>query len=135
MVLFWDTSAVLALVVQEPHATEAMEAAAQATESSAGRWLRVEAAAGLARRRATDEHWRRLEEVLSVFWDVDIPPPRFGDVATANRAWRLRAADAGHLFCFRQLTTVFPGMQMVCFDAEIRAAAGAAGLPLWSPAR
>lgn len=135
MVLFWDTSAVLALVMQEPHSAEAMAAAAWATESYAWRWLRVEAAAGLARRRATDEHWRRLEEVLAVLWDVDIPPARFGEVAAANRAWRLRAADAGHLFCFRQLTTVFPGIQMVCFDAEIRAAADLARLPLWSPTR
>jgi uncharacterized protein with PIN domain len=133
MVLFWDTSAILALVVAEPHSAEALQAASQAAESYGWRWLRVEAAAGLARRRATEEQWRRLEGVLAALWDVDIPPARFAEVAAANREWRLRAADAGHLFCFRQLTAVFPGIQMVCFDAEIRAAAESARLPLWSP--
>jgi uncharacterized protein with PIN domain len=132
MVLFWDTSAVLALVVREPHSADALRAAAQASESYAWRWLRVEASAGLARRGATDDQWRRLGDVLEVLWYVDIPPARSADLATANRAWRLRAADAGHFFAYRQLATVFPGIQMVCFDREMRAAAGAAGLPLWS---
>jgi uncharacterized protein with PIN domain len=131
MVLFWDTSAVLAMVVLEPHSAAALQAAAQATQSYAWRWLEVEASAGLARRRATDEQRRGLERILAALSYADIPPARCADIARENRAWRLRAADAGHVFCFRQLSTVFPGMQMVCFDTEISAAVSAAGLPLW----
>jgi uncharacterized protein with PIN domain len=133
MVLFWDTSAVLAMVVVEPHSAAALQAAGQATQSYAWRWLEVEAAAGLARRRATDEQWRGLDSVLAALSHVDIPPVRLADIARENRAWRLRAADAGHFFCFRQLSTVFPGIQMVCFDTEICAAVRAAGLSLWAP--
>ena len=131
MVLFWDTSAVLAMVVQEPHSAAAQQAAGQATQSYAWRWLEVEAAAGLARRRATAAQWRGLERILAALAYADIPSARFADIARENRDWRLRAADAGHLFCFRQLSTVFPGIQMVCFDSEICAAVSAAGLPLW----
>ena len=131
MVLFWDTSAVLAMVVQEPHSAAALQAAGQATQSYAWRWREVEASAGLARRRATDQQWRGLERVLAALAYADIPPARYADVVRENRAWRLRAAAAGHFFCFRQLSTVFPGIQMVCFDTEICAAVSAAGLPLW----
>jgi hypothetical protein len=134
MVLFWDTSAVLAMVVQEPHSAAALQAAGQATQSYAWRWLEVEASAGLARRRATAEQWRGLDRIVAALSYADIPPARLTDVARENRVWRLRAADAGHLFCFRQLSIVFPGIRMVCFDTEICAAVRAARLPLWSPA-
>ena len=51
---FWDTSALLALVFDEPHSASASEALEATTEFHAWDWLTVEAKASLTRRRASD---------------------------------------------------------------------------------
>lgn len=56
-------------------------------------------------------------------------------VVALNRRHRLRAADAGHLYYFHRLSLVHPDAQLVCFDTELCAAARAAKLRVWSPAR
>ena len=128
---FWDTSAILALVFEERHSPAAKAASEAARRSYAWSWLRVEAQAALARRRATDRQWERLVELLDVIQYVEIPAAQFEALCRVNREWRLRASDAGHLYCFRQCSVVIPDLELVCFDTEIVEAAEKAGLRLW----
>jgi predicted nucleic acid-binding protein len=132
MTLFWDTSAILPLVFREPHSQSAHLASQAATASYAWRWLSVEAAAGLSRRRATHAQQETLRDILAALRFVDLPSAKYDDLTAQNRDWRLRAADAGHLYCFRQVLFALPDVQLVCFDAEIHTAARAASLPLWT---
>lgn len=130
---FWDTSAILALVLEERHSASAQEASATARDSYAWSWLRVEAHAGLARRKAGPEQWETLLAVLDAIRYVDIDASQLDSLCRANREWQLRASDAGHLFCFQQASFVLPDLELVCFDEEIAAAATKAGLHLWKP--
>ena len=130
---FWDTSAVLPLIFDEPH-SRAARSATQATRCYyAWSWLKVEAHAGLTRRNATAAQWNRLSELLSVIHWIEIPEGQIDALCRANRKWRLRAGDAGHLFCFQQVSYAIPDIELVCFDDEITTAAAVAGLRLWKP--
>jgi predicted nucleic acid-binding protein len=133
MNLFWDTSALVALLFREPHSAEAEQARAATTSGHAWRWIRVEASAAMSRRGAPDERWARLEELVGGLHLIDLPPADLDILCRANRTWRLRAADAGHLHCFRRAAYAMPDLQLVTFDDEMIAAARAHGLPLWQP--
>ena len=131
MTLFWDTSAVLALVLEEPHSRLARDAAAKATSNYAWRWMPVEATAGLARRGATAAQWERLARLLDAFRYVEIPSGRLDELCRLNREWRLRAADAGHLFSFRLTAYVLRDVALVCLDTDLCECAGQVGLAVW----
>jgi hypothetical protein len=133
MISFWDTSAVLELVYVEPRTPEAVLARSQSVGQYAWRWMAVEAQAGLARRRARPAEWDALQAILKAFTYIDLSPEQTEGVGRANREWRLRASDAGHLYCFHQVSFVLPDIELVCFDDEITAAANALGLPVWAP--
>ena len=133
MNLFWDTSAILALVFKEPHSQEAQLASDAATRSLAWRWLKAEAVSALARRRAGQPDWEQLQAILPALEYVYMSTADLEDVCLANRDWRLRAADAGHLYCFQQTTFVLRDIQLVCFDDEMRETVRRCGLRLWSP--
>jgi hypothetical protein len=66
---------------------------------------------------AAHSHWLHLDPAL---W------PQLG---AFNRALKLRAADAGHLFVFDRALTAVPGIVLVTFDPEIEQAAALLGLP------
>jgi len=133
MMTFWDTSAVLALVFVEPRSQDAVMAKSLSVGQYAWRWMAVEAQAGLARRRARPAEWEALDQILAGFHNVDLSPEQIDKIGRANREWRLRASDAGHLYCFQQVSFVLPDVQLVCFDDEISAAAGVLGLSVWGP--
>lgn len=133
MNLFWDTSALAALLFEEPRSGEAALASAATTIGHAWRWIRVEAAAALARRGASEERWKRLEDLLASLRFADLAPADLDAVCRANRTWRLRAADAGHLHCFRRAAYAMPDLQLVSFDEEMLAVARATGLQIWQP--
>lgn len=133
MVLFWDTSAIVALIHQEPHSAMAREASAAATCSYAWSWLTVEAEAALARRGATPAQLIELAKHLAALRFEDIPSPELAALCSRNRNWRLRAADAGHLFCFTRVASVIPDLQLVTFDDEMLAVARRLKLAVWPP--
>jgi predicted nucleic acid-binding protein len=133
MNLFWDTSALVALLFEEPHSAEAERARASTTTGHAWRWIRVEAAAAMSRRDASDERWARMEGLLASLRLIDLSPDDLDVLCRVNRTWRLRAADAGHLHCFRRAAYAMPDLQLVTFDDEMVAAARTHGLPLWQP--
>lgn len=128
MLAFFDTSAVVPLLLMEPHS----EAAGQLWETTTGRyawqWLRVEAEAALVRRRAPSvawSHWRTLETTIN--W---IEPQKGWQTSLRlfNRGIGLRAADAGHLYVMEQCQQSIPSLQLITFDLEMRDAAKARGL-------
>jgi predicted nucleic acid-binding protein len=133
MNLFWDTSALVALLFEEPRSEEAALASAATTSGHAWRWIRVEAAAALARRGASEERWKRMEDLLAGLRFTDLAPADLDAVCRANRQWRLRAADAGHFHCFRRAAYAMPDLQLVSFDDEMLAVARASGVQIWQP--
>ena len=133
MTTFWDTSAVLALVYVEPRTAEAVQARSRSTVQYAWRWMAVEAQAGLARRGARPVEWDNLRAILDAFAYMDLTPEQTASVGRANREWRLRASDAGHLYSFQQASLVFPDIQLICFDEEIVAVARRLRLSVWVP--
>ena len=133
MILFWDTSAIVAAVQQEPHSDAARKAVAAATCSFAWAWLKVEAESALGRRGATALQWAELAKQLAALRFEHIPQEELSRLCSQNREWRLRAADAGHLFCFTRVAAVIPDVQLVTFDDEMLAVARRLALPLWSP--
>jgi predicted nucleic acid-binding protein len=133
MDLFWDSSALLAIVFTEGRNPEARKAWDSAEYAYAWRWLKVEASSALARRGATPSQWAHLEELMSVFRFLDIPGSEFEEVCSSNRKWRLTAADAGHVFCFQQASFVLPHLQFICFDDEMLTVSRKEGFLLWRP--
>lgn len=133
MKAYWDASAVLALIFNEPNSAAASLARERTREVYAWSWMRVELAAGCARRRAHAGQRAALDRFLTRTYWIDIPSADFATVASANETWRLRAPDAGHLFALRRLAQVDPSTTLVCFDVELAAAARAEGLRVWSP--
>lgn len=131
MNLFWDTSALVALIFEEPQSAEAAMARDATTTGYAWRWIRVEAAAALSRRRSTEEGWKRLADLLAGLIFMDLPTAEFDAVCLANRRWRLRASDAAHLHCFRRAAYAMPDLHLVSLDEEMLAVARASALHVW----
>ena len=128
MELFFDTSAVVPLILAEPHSRRAIETWDQATRVWAWRWLQVEAEAALGRRRAEARAWRQWRSVSSAMTWLDLEARMWPQLCAFNRPLRLRAADAGHLYTYTGAASVVPNLKLVCFDTEMREAAKALGL-------
>jgi len=133
MISYWDTSAAVALFFNEPHTAEAVRARALFTTAYMWSWGRVEMETACLRRAGAAT---RLASIRAFAADVSFHPIEPGElpaVLALNLRHRLRASDAGHLFCFQQISLVHPSAQLVCFDAELCAAARAAKLRVWPP--
>jgi predicted nucleic acid-binding protein len=133
MIAYWDTSAVLALILQEPHSPEAVRASEIVTLNYAWDWLRVEAESGLRRRQATEESFEALARHLQSFRWISLGRADFPAINSLNARHRLRAADAGHLYCLKQAAHILPEIRFVGFDRELTAAVQAEHLPVWTP--
>lgn len=134
MIAYWDTSALLPLLLQEPHTTAAVEAAALVTLNYGWDWMQVETEAALCRRSAPQSAVESLRIQLQSFHWLSVTPADHKMICTLNFRHNLRAADAGHLFCLRRAAHVFPEIQFVCFDKELSDAARTEGIRVWSPA-
>ncbi len=129
MDLFFDTSAVVPLLLREPHTDNALAVAARADRFFAWRWLQVEVEAALARRRATSATWVEWRQMAaSIHW-LELSESSLPALCAFNRTLRLRAADAGHLFVCDRVLTVISELQLVTFDHEMREAAKTLGIP------
>jgi len=125
---FFDTSAILPLLLDEPDSEVATGLWYQATERYAWQWLRIETEAALVRRKApvaSWEYWRGLE--TSVNW-VEPEAGWLKNLRLFNRGIGLRAADAGHLFLMEQCMVHEPTLRLVTLDKEMREAAATRGL-------
>lgn len=125
---FWDTSAVVALLLQEPNTASAQSAWSHTTQPWAWRWMVLETEAALSRRKAPPMAWTQFAALLESVRLLDLEPERWDSLRAFNRALRLRAADAAHLFVCERANTVIPDLHLVSFDDEQVAAARGLGL-------
>jgi predicted nucleic acid-binding protein len=131
MTSFFDTSAIVPLILRERHSDVACEVWNATSQAWAWRWMRVEAEAALGRRRAGSEAWRAWRSIASVVHWLDLGSADCLEICAFNRPLRLRAADAGHLFVFDRAAGVIPELKLVSFDGEMTAAARSLNLPVW----
>jgi len=131
--LFLDTSAVVPLFLEEPQTAAAQHALAQASQIFAWCWMRVEAEAGFIRRQADRQVWTEWRTwTPHVCW-LDLEFAELDHLCSFNRALRLRAADAGHLYVYEQACHAMPDLQLVTFDHEMAAVAHRQRMALWHP--
>jgi predicted nucleic acid-binding protein len=128
MFCFFDTSAIVPLLLEEPNSEVATRLWHQATERYAWQWLRVETEAALVRRKASGaswESWRGLEQ--AVHW-VEPEEGWMKHLRLFNRGIGLRAGDAGHLFIMEQCLAHQPTLRFVTLDQELQRAAATRGI-------
>lgn len=131
MRLFWDTSAIVPLIFQEPHTASALRARAATHQAFAWNWMRVEAEAALLRRKVRPAEWKNLEKLFSVFIWLDLDSGDLSSLCRFNKPLGLRAMDSGHLFVFSKAHSADEALSLVTFDQEMRGAAEKRGFPVW----
>jgi len=132
MRLYWGTSAIVALIFQEPHTAAALRARDATRQAFAWSWMRVEAEAALIRRKAEPAHWKNLEKLFSVFIWLEWKSDDLTSLCRFNKTLGLRALDSGHLFVFAKAHAADKTLRLVTFDGEMRNAAEKRGLPVWT---
>ena len=136
---FWDTSALVALGVDEPHRKTALRIL-EADDRMAVWWgATVEYVAALSRRErdgslTTDdvsEHLVRVHALSHVWYEVQ-PSRRIAMLAQRLlRVHPLRAADSLQLAAALAVAEDDPsGVGFVCFDARLNQAASREGFPI-----
>lgn len=123
MFCYWDTSAIIAQVLKEPDSDTAIRAATHSEMDFSWAWLKVEGAAALSRRKATPSQWQYFETLISDFQFLEISENDYSELVNRNKKWKLRSADAAHLFCYEKFLLVYPEITLVTLDLELRAAA------------
>ncbi|TVP80771.1 MAG: PIN domain-containing protein [Puniceicoccaceae bacterium] len=128
---FFDTSAVVPLLLEEPHSNAARIVWAEAgRDGFAWRWLKVETEAALTRRRAGAKVWQAWERLeFELNW-IELPDRELEAVCRFNRSLGLRAADAAHLFVAERLSRAFDPLMLATFDQDMSAGAMELGLKL-----
>ena len=125
---FWDTSALVALLLREPHTAAAQAAWRKTARAWAWRWAALEAESALLRRKAPPEAWEAWARLCGALRLVELDDPQLDALRAFNRALGLRAADAAHLFVCQRAAEAIPGLRLVCHDAEMTRAARRIGL-------
>ncbi|MDQ7859067.1 MAG: PIN domain-containing protein [Armatimonadota bacterium] len=129
-VLYWDSSAVLSLLFQDAHSRRAAAAVRKSAVHllSTLAWAEVHAVIARARRE------RALADVLidAAREALDRGPwrranisPEWGMVREMASRWALRGADLWHLCAAKTLKADLPELELLTFDARLRAAARA----------
>ncbi len=126
---FFDTSAVVPLLLAEPHSNHANTAWTATDRAFAWTWLRVETEAALVRRKAKPAAWKNWRRLAGFFDFLSFPDSDLAALCEFNRTLGLRATDAGHLFVFERLHQARPAVALATFDKEMAAAADALRLP------
>ncbi|MBU0679369.1 MAG: type II toxin-antitoxin system VapC family toxin [Verrucomicrobia bacterium] len=125
---FFDTSAVVPLLLEEPLTADARGAWDECSEAWAWSWLRVEAEAALSRRKADAVAWRAWRSLSEGIQFVSLNADQLPTLCAFNRGIGLRAADAGHLFVCDRLMKHVPDLKLLTFDREMLEAATRLGL-------
>ena len=128
---FWDTSAVVPLILREVHTPPAVTIYQQGVTFFAWDWMQLETEAALSRRQAQRQEWETWGKIRALFQWVHLPPNEWAEIQKCNRSWRLRAADAAHLYAFRRVFSIRPDLRLVTFDEEQRALASKKGFRLF----
>ena len=128
MDVYLDTSAIVPLLLQEPHSGAAKLAIENASSIWAWRWAKVETEAALVRRKANPLTWRNWRILESEIRWLESSEGLIEGICRFNRELGLRAADAGHLFILERSVAVIEEFMLVTFDNEMSEAAHALGL-------
>ncbi|MGH7862691.1 MAG: type II toxin-antitoxin system VapC family toxin [Candidatus Dormibacteraceae bacterium] len=134
-VIYWDSSAVLSVLISDLHSTHATAAARQpgihllstlAFAEVFAVLARLERDRGLpavlantARERVRNGPWRRLTL-----------QPDWASIDSLAMRWPLRGADLWHLAVAVTLSREMPELHLITFDARLTAASHGVGLAL-----
>lgn len=130
---YFDTSAIVPLLLEEPHSQRAQIAVRNARSIWAWRWAEVEAEAALVRRKASPLTWRNWRILKGEIRWLESSKEISQDICRFNREIGLRAADAGHLFIFERTAAVMEDLTLVTFDKEMTKAAHELGFTIFYP--
>ncbi len=89
MELFFDTSALVPLLLEEPFSKKAARAWDSATRVWAWKWMQVEAEAALSRRKAPATAWQQWVQMANEFTWLDLDSKSFPQLRAFNRPLRL----------------------------------------------
>lgn len=128
MQTFWDTSAIVALLIQEPGTAAARDAWEKTTQPWAWRWMVIETEAALSLRSAPPSAWEQWKSALRTIRLLELRGDDFEALRAFNRGLRLRAADAAHLFVCERAASAIPGLHLVTLDEDMKATAQRIGL-------
>jgi predicted nucleic acid-binding protein len=128
---FWDTSALISLLIEERHSAIARKAMESGGLYLAWEWVRLEAYSALTRRGATIAEFKALANLLTLFQFLSLDAGDYPDIQTILQKHRLRTADAGHLFCLKKAKKFKPDVVFICFDDELAKAAGNEGMDVF----
>jgi len=120
---FFDTSAILPLVLPEEHSQSMRGAWPTFSERWAWSWILVEGEAALTRQKADVAAWQEWNRIARSLTLVELDPKDHASLRAFNRSLGLRAADAGHLFLCDRLQRVLDDLHLVTFDREMNHAA------------
>jgi len=121
--IFWDSSAVVSLIFEEPQTAQAKEAWSESREFWAWEWMNVEVEAAIIRRNVSSRGWEIWRKIQPAFNGLSMEASELTTLMALNRGCRLRAADAGHLYVFDRLSTALPETELLTFDMEMARAA------------
>lgn len=130
MRIFFDTSAVVPLLLREERSDAAHQYWAACDEAWAWDWLTIEAEAALVRQKADRDAWTAWRQVSTALTLCEFTSEHIEQLRAFNRTLGLRAADAAHLFLFDRLVPHLPDIQLLTFDKEMAQAADTLALPL-----
>jgi uncharacterized protein len=137
-VRFWDASAIVPLVLDEPHATHVQELLEQDEQMAVWWSTPVECWSALERAQhaqrigadIVDEASRLLDTLRSAWFEVTPSEEVRMQARRLLRVHRLRAADALQLAAALVWTGTWAEGEFVCFDERLREAARLEGLAL-----
>lgn len=129
---FWDSSALVSLVIKEKNSPAAKKALDSGTLMFAWDWIRLETHAALTRRGAAAPEFRSLTDLLALFQTLSIRTADFPDIQTLLSKHRLRTADGGHLYCLLKAKKLTANLTFVCFDDELVQAAVREGVKVFA---
>jgi len=125
-VLYADASALVKLLVREPESAEVAAVLAGGRRVVASALVAVELAC-VARRRGLGD----ADAVLEL---LTLDAATLHDARTFQTTPPLRALDAVHLAAARRVAVAVGPLELLCYDADLGAAARAAGLAVVAPA-
>ena len=120
---FFDTSAILPLVLPEEHSQTMREEWPKFSERLAWSWILIEGEAALTRQKANVAAWQEWNRIARSLTLVELDPKDHPALRAFNRSLGLRTADAAHLFLCDRLQRLLDGLQLVSFDREMNQAA------------
>lgn len=131
-VQFWDTSALIGIILRESHTPKAIRARDEGKRWLAWAWIQIEAHAALVRNGGKPADFKSMQILLDQFEFLSFESEEFPLLKKVLDRHRLRSADAGHLFCLIKARKLIPDLTFVCFDNELTKAAEAEGIRVFS---